>query len=296
MLANGCSRYSSFSSLSFAQRGSPPSRGGAPRDRPSFRLTPQTGQRPRQSSRHSSGRQREHERVARPARKLEHAVLEIRTVELLRLARLLDLAGVHLRSPAARRRGTACTGPSSGASKRSRKAKPGVVRETSTRASTAPPPDVVRLAAERTGSTRTSASMLRPARSAGERVEVEDVGALWHRLECSALDSTSRRARSELTPRRAAGRASRAHDQHREARERSSPGQVSAQVTSPTKPWRTASRICVTGLYLATVVQPAGQQRLRRVRGREQHGHEDAGLHQRRGRLGLELAARASPQ
>ena len=77
------------------------------------------------------------------------------------------------------------------------------------------------------------------------------------------------------------------HDASRPA-SASRPGQVSAHVTSPTKPCRTASRICVTGFSSRDVVQPAGEQLLGRVGGREQHRHEDAGLHQRSRRLGLE--------
>ena len=64
---------------------------------------------------------------------------------------------------------------------------------------------------------------------------------------------------------------------------------MSAQVTSPTKPWRAASSDLRHRVVARDLLEPAGQQRLRRVGGGEEDGHEDARLHQRRRRLGAEV-------
>ena len=62
-----------------------------------FRSTPQTGQRPAQSSRQRIARgKRQRERVTCPGRQVEHPVLDIRRVELLARAGLRDLTGIDL--------------------------------------------------------------------------------------------------------------------------------------------------------------------------------------------------------
>ena len=65
-----------------------------------------------------------------------------------------------------------------------------------------------------------------------------------------------------------------------------SAGHVAAHVTSPTKPWRTPSSTCVTGLTSAIAPSQSGQQLARRVGRREEHEDERAHLHERRRLLG----------
>ena len=81
----------------------------------SFRFTPQTEHRPRQScAAYDLRGHRKHERVPRPSGEVEHAGIEIGAVQLLDVAGLVDLARVHLDHGRWRRPCSACKRPPAG--------------------------------------------------------------------------------------------------------------------------------------------------------------------------------------
>ena len=94
-----------------------------------------------------------------------------------------------------------------------------------------------------------------PGVAAGAGAGVAEGHARRARPRASSGAGRARRSRvAALTRavRRISRRARAPSDEQERAQARRSPGQVSPQVTPPTKPWRAASITCVIGLMLAT--------------------------------------------